>query len=175
MFTAWVEQIYHRRVHSETGQAPLARLDAADPPRLPTPAELHEAFLWSQTRTVTKTATVSLHGNVYTVDAALVGRRVEIVFDPFDLTRVDIRYQGRPMGAGVPHRIGRHVHPHAAADQPPPAPATGINYLELVEAAHTADLARRIDYAELPAPPGELPGQLDRTELTNRDDRQAAS
>lgn len=162
-------------MHSETGQAPLARLDAADPPRLPTPAELHEAFLWSQTRTVTKTATVSLHGNVYTVDAALVGRRVEIVFDPFDLTRVDIRYQGRPMGAGVPHRIGRHVHPHAGADQPPPAPATGINYLELVEAAHTADLARRIDYAELPAPPGELPGQLDRTELTNRDDRQAAS
>lgn len=79
LFTAWVEQIYHRRVHSETGQAPLARLDAADPPRLPTPAELHEAFLWSQTRTVTKTATVSLHGNVYTVDAALVGRRVEIV------------------------------------------------------------------------------------------------
>lgn len=175
LFTAWVEQIYHRRVHSETGQAPLARLDAADPPRLPTPAELHEAFLWSQTRTVTKTATVSLHGNVYTVDAALVGRRVEIVFDRFDLTRVDIRYQGRPMGAGVPHRIGRHVHPHAAADQPPPAPATGINYLELVEAAHTADLARRIDYAELPAPPGELPGQPDRTELTNRDDRQAAS
>lgn len=175
LFTAWVEQIYHRRVHSETGQAPLARLDAADPPRLPTPAELHEAFLWSQTRTVTKTATVSLHGNVYTVDAALVGRRVEIVFDRFDLTRVDIRYQGRPMGAGVPHRIGRHVHPHAAADQPPPAPTTGINYLELVEAAHTADLAGRIDYAELPAPPGELPGQLDRTELTNRDDRQAAS
>lgn len=79
------------------------------------------------------------------------------------------------MGAGVPHRIGRHVHPHAAADQPPPAPATGINYLKLVEAAHTADLARRIDYAELPAPPGELPGQPDRTELTNRDDRQAAS
>jgi hypothetical protein len=27
-----------------------------------------EAFLWEQRRTVTKTATVSLHGNIYQVD-----------------------------------------------------------------------------------------------------------
>ena len=50
-----------------------------------------------------QSATVRLHGNVSTVDAALVGRRVEIVFNPFDLTQVNIRYQGRPVGAGVPH------------------------------------------------------------------------
>jgi hypothetical protein len=31
---------------------------------------------------VAKTATVGLHGNTYEVDAALVGRRVELVFDP---------------------------------------------------------------------------------------------
>ena len=57
-----------------------------------------EAFLWSQERTVTKTATVSLHGNQYEVDAALVGRKVELVFDPFDLTRIEVRYQHRPFG-----------------------------------------------------------------------------
>ena len=28
LFTAWAETVYHRRVHSETGQAPLARWDA---------------------------------------------------------------------------------------------------------------------------------------------------
>ncbi len=110
LFTAWVETVYHRRAHSETGQPPLERWLAAGPPRLPTPEQLHEAFLWSERRTVTKTATVSLHGNVYEVDAALVGRRVELVFDPFDLTRIELRYHGRPMGQAVPHRIGRHVH-----------------------------------------------------------------
>jgi hypothetical protein len=31
---------------------------------------------------VTKTATVSLHANSYEVDPALVGRKVELVFDP---------------------------------------------------------------------------------------------
>ena len=27
LFTAWVESVYHHRVHSETGQTPLARWD----------------------------------------------------------------------------------------------------------------------------------------------------
>ncbi len=75
LFSAWLEVVYHRRVHTETGQTPLVRFDAAGAPPLPTPALLREAFLWSVERTVTKTATVSLHGNSYEVDAALVGRQ----------------------------------------------------------------------------------------------------
>lgn len=154
LFAAWVETVYHRRVHSETGQAPIERFLAPGPPVLPTPAALHEAFLWSERRTVTKTATVTLHGNTYEVDAALVGRRVEIVFDPFDLTAVQVRFQGRPMGQGIPHRIGRHVHPGAGPEQTPKPPtATGIDYLGLVAAQHRDALAARINYTDLPKHP----------------------
>ena len=32
LFTAWVETVYHRRVHSETGMAPLAALDGKAAP-----------------------------------------------------------------------------------------------------------------------------------------------
>ena len=78
--------------------------------------------MWSEWRTVTKTATVSLHGNTYEVDAALVGRKVELVFDPFDLTDIEVRWQGRPMGHAVPHRIGRHVHHKARPDETTPPP-----------------------------------------------------
>src|SRR6185437_6136240 len=60
-FGAWVETVYHRTVHSETGLTPLERFNTATAGvRYPSPAELHEAFLWSEHRTVTKTATVSL-------------------------------------------------------------------------------------------------------------------
>jgi putative transposase len=153
VFGAWVETVYHTRPHAETGASPLARLAAADPPRLPTPAQLHEAFQWCEHRTVTKTATVSLHGNTFSVDAALVGRKVACLFDPFDLTRIHLSYQGRPMGDGVPHLIRRHTHPQAQPDPAdPPARSSGIDYLALVEARHTEALARRIDYATLPAP-----------------------
>ena len=46
---------------------------------------------WSEYRTVTRTATVSLHGNTYQVDAGLVGCKVELVFSPFDLETIEVR------------------------------------------------------------------------------------
>ena len=156
LFTAWVEHVYHRRVHSETGQAPLERFMAAGIPDVPTPALLREAFLWSATRTVTKTATISLAGNRYETDPALVGCKVELVFDPFDLTAVEVRYHGHSFGLAAAHEIGTHVHPKAAgrrelderaAQTPPPV---GIDYLALVEAEHHAATNASINYADLP-------------------------
>jgi putative transposase len=167
LFTAWTETVYHRRAHSETGQAPSRRW--ADGWKdttvaLPGPAQLHEAFLWSERRTVRKTATVSLHGNTYQVDPSLALRKVELVFDPFDLTSIEVRWQGRPAGKAVPHVIGRHSHPKARPEQPaPPAPATGIDYMGLIDAAHDTRLAAgAISFAGLtsPATPAQLPGQL---------------
>jgi putative transposase len=151
LFTAWVETEYHRTTHSETGQTPLQRWSVGDPPALPTPAALREAFLWETTRTVTKTATVSLHGNTYLVDGGLVGRKVELVFDPFDLTTIEVRLRGKPMGLAIPHRIGRHAHPKAKPEQPErqPAPTSGIGYLKLIDAGHQAELADRVNYAAL--------------------------
>ena len=55
LFTAWVEARYHHRPHRETGQAPLVRFTAGGIPEVPGPALLREAFLWAETRTVTKT------------------------------------------------------------------------------------------------------------------------
>ncbi len=81
LFSAWVETVYHHATHSETNMTPLERFAAGGTPKYPTAAQLHEAFLWSETRTVTKTATVHLFANTYEVDAALVGRKVELVFD----------------------------------------------------------------------------------------------
>jgi len=158
LFTAWIEQVYHQRIHTETQMAPLARFLAAGPP-VPTPAALlAEAFRWGEWRTVTKTATVSLQGNLYEVDAALAGSKVELVFDPFDLADIDVRHHGRPVGKAVPFRIGRHVHPKAHADTPPSAAPTGIDYLRLIQTRHTRALGERLQYAQLTesTPPDRL-------------------
>ena len=154
LFSAWVAVSYHRAVHSETGQAPLARWAAGvpDPLPLPSPAQLHEAFRWSERRTVRKTATVSLHGNLYQVDASLVRRVVELVFDPFDLTDIDVRHQGRPAGKAVPFLIGRHRHAKTRTgdDQQRAEPEpTGIDYLNILDQAHGAGLQAQINYAAL--------------------------
>ncbi|OOK77736.1 mu transposase, C-terminal family protein [Mycobacterium kansasii] len=156
--TAWIETEYHRRIHTETGQAPLDRWDAGwarlgRTAAMPTSEDLTEAFLWSEYRMVTKTATVSLHGNTFEVDAALVGRKVELVFSPFDMETVEVRYRNVSHGKALPHNITRHVHPKARPETPEPAvmPATGIDYLELTERTHHQQLRadRRIGYDAL--------------------------
>jgi putative transposase len=158
LFGGWVEGVYHHREHAETGQTPMGRFLAGAPPRLPSPTELHEAFLWAECRQVTKQALVSLFGNRYQVDPALVGATVELVFDPFDLAKIEVRYQQRPMGAAVPFQLGRHVHPAAAPAQPVTGRPSGIDYLAMVEQRITATQRRRIAYASLPLP--ELPAPI---------------
>ena len=98
-----------------------------------------------------------MFGNRYQVDPALVGATVELVFDPFDLAHIQVRYQQRPMGQAVPFQLGRHVHPHATPEADPQATTprpSGIDYLAMVEQRIAATQRRRIAYASLP----ELPG-----------------
>src|ERR1019366_6884809 len=111
----WVREVYHRRVHTETGEGPRARYEAAGPAVPPDAALPPEAFAWSAVRLVRKTATVALEGNQYSVDPFLVGRKVELVFDPFDMTQLTVYWAGRPADRGQPRR--RH-HPRAPAVRP---------------------------------------------------------
>jgi len=151
LFGAWVHQVYHQAVHSETGQAPAERFAAA-PSRLRqlAPEAIEEAFLWQDFRTVTKTATISLHGNRYQVDAALSGRKVELLYNPADLAgRIRVRWRGTDMGEAVPHVIGRHSHPGLAPAAPVPAAPTGIDYLRIVAEAHRQQQAGSINFAAL--------------------------
>jgi len=181
LFSAWVAASYHRAVHSETGQAPLARWAASipEPLPLPSPAQLHEAFLWSERRTVKKTATVSLHGNLYQVDASLVRRAVELVFDPFDLADIEVRHKGRPAGKAIPFVLSRHRHAKTrTADdgqRTEPEP-TGIDYLKILDQAHGQDLQARINYAALitPGPEDGSPG-ADLTDASDGSSRQEDS
>jgi putative transposase len=94
------------------------------------------------------------------------------VFSPFDLQTIDVRYRDASYGPAVPHRITRHAHPKARPEtpEPPPAPATGIAYLQLVADAHQQQVAadERIGFHALYStagtdpgqPPEQLPGQL---------------
>src|SRR5260370_7635380 len=103
LFAGGAGQVANRRPHAETGQPPIGRFEAGGPPRQASPDRLREAFRWSVTRRVTRTATVPLEGNAYAVDPALTGRRVELPYDPEDPSRLQ-------------------AFPHAQPPRPPPPP-----------------------------------------------------
>ena len=151
LFVAWAEQVANRRDHAETKEPPIDRFERGGPHRGADPEQLREAFRWSITRKVTRTATVALEGNSYSVDPSLVGRRIELRYDPEDLTRIDVYIEGKPAGVATPFVIGRHTHRAVPQAQRPAPEATGIDYLGMVAAVHDeqAGTGMKIDFAQL--------------------------
>ena len=108
---AWLERVYHQHVHSETGQTPLARFAAGlEQVRPVDPETLRRAFLWREKRTVRKDGTLSLQGNRYQVPAHLVGRTLELRFDPFDLAEMELYLEGKELGRARVLLQGRSRH-----------------------------------------------------------------
>jgi putative transposase len=132
---AWFEVVYHCKVHTETGQAPLDRFrqDPAPTVRPVDPLTLRNAFLFRHTRRVSKTGHVHFQGNRYTVPAFLVGQSVELRFDPFDLTAVEVWLNGQYLAQAEPAHVLTTVQPGLTPDPtPPPQPTTGVDYLALL-------------------------------------------
>ena len=87
----------------------------------------------------------------YAVDPSLVGRRVELRYDPEDLTRIDVYTKAsRP---GWPPRSSSAAIPTGPCPKrPAPGPEpTGVDYLGMVAAAHDeeAGTGMKIDFAQL--------------------------
>jgi transposase InsO family protein len=145
---AWLEVVYHRKMHSETGQAPLERFrqDPTPATRPADPEQLRQAFLHRAQRKVRKTATVSFKGNRYTVPAYLRGKRVELRYDPFDLTRLEVWYNDAFLDLAEPEEIVTISHPDVELDPlPKPAPDSGLDYLALLRLERERLIQEQID------------------------------
>jgi len=86
-FTAWLEVAYHQKVHNTFKQRPADRYHKCEHPiRHIPPHELAEIFLLEETRKVDKTNCISLLGTTYEVEPGLAGEKVQLRFDPCDLS-----------------------------------------------------------------------------------------
>jgi putative transposase len=136
-FLAWLEVIYHRKVHSETGQAPLERYRQSGEPatRSVDPVELRRAFLHREERKVLKTSTFSFQRNRYRVSEHLRRRTIELRYDPFDLERIEVWYQNTFIEIAEPDRVVTTVHSDVEPDPTPVvSPDEGLDYLALLRA-----------------------------------------
>jgi putative transposase len=138
-FWAWLELIYHQAVHSETNQTPLERYQQGlKDVRTADHDQLIQAFRWRETRKVRKDSSISLQGNSYQVAPAFIGRTLEVRFDPFDLSSLELWLDDRLVGQAsvkIQNRQ-RHIQVENLVTQPPPAPkpAASLDYLALLRA-----------------------------------------
>lgn len=103
---AWVEGEYHHSPHRGLdGETPLERwARTAESVRFPEPGmDLDDLFLFEAVRKVQKDRTVSLDGVLYEVDAALVGEKVTLRYEPATARRgVQVCHEGRFIAAAKP-------------------------------------------------------------------------
>jgi hypothetical protein len=57
--------------------------------------ECRDAFLWEEQRTVDKSGCVKLAGVMFDVGVSLVRRRVDLRYDPFELSVIEVWYNGK--------------------------------------------------------------------------------
>ena len=97
------------------------------------PLALRLAFLYRVSRQVSKTGHVHFHGNRYAVPGFLVGQKVELRYDPFDLRDVEVWFNGQCLAqAGLVH-LQASTQPGVTPDPtPPPTPSSGVDYLALL-------------------------------------------
>lgn len=134
---AFLDERYHRRVHSEIEEEPLVRwqrLLATADLRAADPVLLDEVLRLRARRAVhKKTSTVEVCGVRFVVDTALRGRRVDVLYDAHDLASVLVFYDGRRIQRATPQVPGEHPIGRSA---PAPAPAQSVDYLALLRRDH---------------------------------------
>lgn len=144
---AWVEQVYHQRVHSILGCTPLHRWQQ-DLETLrslgPFASELDALFYHRQHRRVRKDGTVSFDGRLFEVPYPLVGRTVALVVDPQAGKVVGVEsLDGEALGVATPldrlsntQRRRRRSTP-LGEEEKQPAPATGGRTFNAIDHACT--------------------------------------
>lgn len=128
---AWVEGEYHQCPHqSLDGDTPLERwAQTGAAVRFPEPdLNLDDLFLFEATRKVKKDRTVSLDGLIDEVDAALVGERVILRYDPAAAGGpIQVCHQGQPIQQATPVDLYancfiKRQYPAATLGRDAPAP-----------------------------------------------------
>jgi putative transposase len=102
-FWQWLESEYHRRVHSALeGQSPAERFaqKAGALRQLPAGTDWQRLFLARATRRVRLDATISLDGTLWEVPVHLRGRKVQLRYEPFQWSVLEVWYQDKFVGLG---------------------------------------------------------------------------
>lgn len=111
-FWQWLEQDYHRKVHSTTKMCPidLFMSQASSIKMVADPNMLDPLFLKREYRKVKHDSTISLLNQVYEVPPRFVGQKVEIRYDPCALEVVHIYENEQSVFVAKPVSFSDNAH-----------------------------------------------------------------
>lgn len=111
--SAWVQGVYHQRVHQATAMSPEARFQSAVDSlrRVEAGVDIEALFFTRIDRSVRKDGTIRIDNDLYEVDLSLRALRVEVRFDPFTRRRIEVWYGGRLVCLAKPANLSANSEP----------------------------------------------------------------
>src|SRR3989449_8776394 len=99
-YTTLFRSVYHRHEHSALQTTPLLRWqrDIEQVRQLPPATDLRRLFFHRVDRLVRRDSTFLLKNRFFEAPSHLAGKRIEVRFDPLELTQLEIYSEGRPGG-----------------------------------------------------------------------------
>jgi len=101
-FDLWLNEIYHQRKHSSTGQSPFERFTAHMECLRPAPTDLRDYFRKHARRRVAKDRTITLNGKLYEAPIGLIGKQVILLFHEGQPDRVEVTHNHKSYGFLTP-------------------------------------------------------------------------
>jgi len=97
LFQVWLSECYQNRPHSAlpNNMSPeMAYRSDKQPLRFAEPEVLANAFLHSEPRKVDKSGCIHFMGKLYEVGLSFIGCKVDVIYDPADISELSIEYEG---------------------------------------------------------------------------------
>jgi transposase InsO family protein len=106
----WLQEVYHPRNHQGIGESPQERFNRSIPllRTLDPHLDLDRLFFTRLERVVRKDGTVRIENELFEVNLALRGLRVQLELDPWALDPVFVRYKGQDFG--LARKADRHLN-----------------------------------------------------------------
>lgn len=153
LWEAYRELRYCQQVHSEIHMTPNEAVAEVVPRPLDSEV-VRELFLVRADRTVNrKNACVAIDTNFFQCDASLRGQKVQVRYDPNDMSAVLIFRDGKRLQKAFPQKVNEPPEPHPEPKGPPPQ---SIDYLALLRQDYDRQIlenARPLAYCSLKAEP----------------------
>jgi putative transposase len=97
-FDLWLNDLYHQRKHTSTGQSPFERFTAQMHCLRAAPKDLQDHFRKRTRRTVAKDRSITLNGKLYEAPIPLIGKKVLVLYHEKDPHRVEVFYEHKSYG-----------------------------------------------------------------------------
>ena len=118
-FDFWVNNIYHQKKHSSTGQTPFKRFTSRMECIRPAPKNLKDYFRNAARRRVAKDRTITFKGRLYEAPVPLIGKQVELLYHENDMENIELLWKGKSYGIVRP--VDLHINCRVKRDESCPS------------------------------------------------------